>query len=422
MTVLNILNERSEFSILCEGFIRGHKVQSTRDQVSIRILRYYVIKAAVSFVKFFLPLLGKDNRMGNNNPYPPLPSLIREGADISHSEALRGETIQPIENNKQNTCGNASLIPPYVLEVKGSKGVDENQPSPQPSPIGDGVSNSHPELVSGSHLVQQQVKHNANSLKRTYSPIHLFTHSLKKRAAFTLAEVLITLGIIGVVAAMTMPALIANYKNKEFAVRAKRTYSVISQAIKLYEAENETPGDVTGLFDTSKTSKEVLTNFSKYFDGAKLCLSPSKDCKMYAHNVLWASPLYDENSSAFADTSFTYYPAIILKDGSMILLIQHSSCSRTETANQYDSDGKVVVDKDGNPVTYTITSNFCAQVAFDTNGNSAPNQYGADVFSLRVREDGTFTGWGKSGWDSLKNILNGGNPIYTKYAEGQKKD
>ena len=41
---------------------------------------------------------------------------------------------------------------------------------------------------------------------------------------------------------MTMPALIANYKNKEFAVRAKRTYSVISQAIKLYEAENETPG------------------------------------------------------------------------------------------------------------------------------------------------------------------------------------
>ena len=190
----------------------------------------------------------------------------------------------------------------------------------------------------------------------------------------------------------------------------------------LYEAENETPGDVTGLFDTSKTSKEVLTNFSKYFDGAKLCLSPSKDCKMYAHNVLWASPLYDENSSAFADTSFTYYPAIILKDGSMILLIQHSSCSRTETANQYDSDGKVVVDKDGNPVTYTITSNFCAQVAFDTNGNSAPNQYGADVFSLRVREDGTFTGWGKSGWDSLKNILNGGNPIYTKYAEGQKKD
>ena len=40
-----------------------------------------------------------------------------------------------------------------------------------------------------------------NFLKRTYSPIHLFSYSLHKKAAFTLAEVLITLGIIGVVAA-----------------------------------------------------------------------------------------------------------------------------------------------------------------------------------------------------------------------------
>ena len=243
-----------------------------------------------------------------------------------------------------------------------------------------------------------------------------------RRAAFTLAEVLITLGIIGVVAAMTMPSLIANYRNKEFAVRAKRTYSIISQAIKLYEAENGTPGDVTGLFDTSKTSKEVLTNFSKYFDGATLCLSPSKDCEMYAHNVLWASPLYNADGGAGADGGWRTYPMIILKDGSMILLIQYSSCKATETANQYDSDGQLVVDKDGNPVTYTMIRDYCAIVAFDTNGNSRPNQYGADVFSLRVSEDGKFTGWSKSGWTSLQNILNGGDPIYSKYTQGQQKD
>ena len=246
--------------------------------------------------------------------------------------------------------------------------------------------------------------------------------SLKKQAAFTLAEVLITLGIIGVVAAMTMPSLIASYRNKEFAVRAKRTYSIISQAIKLYEAENGTPGDVTGLFDTSKTSKEVLTNFSKYFDGATLCLSPSKDCEMYAHYVLWASPLYNADGGAGADGGWRTYPMIILKDGSMILLKQYSSCKATETANQYDSDGQLVVDKDGNPVTYTLTRNYCAIVAFDTNGNSRPNQYGADVFQLRVSEDGKFTGWSKSGWASLQNILNGGDPIYSKYTQGQQKD
>ena len=246
--------------------------------------------------------------------------------------------------------------------------------------------------------------------------------SLKQCSAFTLAEVLITLGIIGVVAAMTMPALIANYKNKEFAVRAKRTYSLISQAIKLYEAENEAYGDITGLFDTSKTSKEVLTNFSKYFDGAKLCLSPSKDCEMYAHNVLWASALYKPESGATADGTWKSNPLIVLKDGSFVSVQQFSKCIDTTTGDSYDSDGNLVVDKDGNPVTVTYTRNYCASVRFDTNGNSGPNQYGADAFELRIQADGKMVGWSKSGWNSLINILNGGDPIYTKYVEGQKND
>ena len=40
---------------------------------------------------------------------------------------------------------------------------------------------------------------------------------MKKFFAFTLAEVLITLGIIGIVAALTMPSLIANYKKMAYA-------------------------------------------------------------------------------------------------------------------------------------------------------------------------------------------------------------
>ena len=56
--------------------------------------------------------------------------------------------------------------------------------------------------------------------------------------AFTLAEVLITLGIIGVVAAMTMPALIANYNNHITEVRLKKFYSIFNQAIQQSVAEN----------------------------------------------------------------------------------------------------------------------------------------------------------------------------------------
>lgn len=49
--------------------------------------------------------------------------------------------------------------------------------------------------------------------------------------AFTLAEVLVTLGIIGVVAAITMPTLIDNHQKKVAATRLEKFYSMMSQAV-----------------------------------------------------------------------------------------------------------------------------------------------------------------------------------------------
>ena len=51
------------------------------------------------------------------------------------------------------------------------------------------------------------------------------------RKGFTLAEVLITLGIIGVVAALTMPALISNYRKNVVVERLKKFYTVMNQAV-----------------------------------------------------------------------------------------------------------------------------------------------------------------------------------------------
>ena len=64
------------------------------------------------------------------------------------------------------------------------------------------------------------------------------TNVLKKKAAFTLAEVLITLGIIGIVAAMTLPTLIANYQKKVVETRLIAFYSKINQAYRMSYAEN----------------------------------------------------------------------------------------------------------------------------------------------------------------------------------------
>ena len=67
--------------------------------------------------------------------------------------------------------------------------------------------------------------------------------SKKKVLAFTLAEVLITLGIIGVVAALTIPSLI-NYAFEREAVSAlKKNYSVLSDAVTKWQMDNDCLGD-----------------------------------------------------------------------------------------------------------------------------------------------------------------------------------
>ncbi|MBQ8460661.1 type II secretion system protein [bacterium] len=59
----------------------------------------------------------------------------------------------------------------------------------------------------------------------------------QKSAAFTLAEVLITLGIIGVVAAMTIPTLIANTQGQRVRSQFKKTLSTLNQAGKMAQAQ-----------------------------------------------------------------------------------------------------------------------------------------------------------------------------------------
>ena len=143
----------------------------------------------------------------------------------------------------------ALQIPP--LEGRGSEGVSENQPIPQSigEEIGKKLLNQRSQ--SDVYKLLKQVQDDLfNLLKPTYSPIHLFTYSLRKkaaftlaegathvvhfdkirRAAFTLAEVLITLGIIGVVAAMTMPSLIQKYQEQKRVTQLKRTMSVLQNA------------------------------------------------------------------------------------------------------------------------------------------------------------------------------------------------
>ena len=67
---------------------------------------------------------------------------------------------------------------------------------------------------------------------------HLAMPPVFSKAGFTLAEVLITLGIIGVVAAMTIPNLISNYSKHIVESNLKETYSILQQTLKFTEYDD----------------------------------------------------------------------------------------------------------------------------------------------------------------------------------------
>ncbi len=67
-----------------------------------------------------------------------------------------------------------------------------------------------------------------------------------KKGAFTLAEVLLTLAIIGVVAAMTVPSLMTSTEDKKLSAAAKKAYNTLQNAITMKQAQTDlTPADTT---------------------------------------------------------------------------------------------------------------------------------------------------------------------------------
>ena len=83
-----------------------------------------------------------------------------------------------------------------------------------------------------------------------------------KRFGFTLAEVLITLGIIGVVAAMTIPTLMSVFAKQRTETQLKAFYSRINQTIKMSIADN---GDPDGWIDKKGYSYDEQVEFLKQY-------------------------------------------------------------------------------------------------------------------------------------------------------------
>ena len=99
--------------------------------------------------------------------------------------------------------------------------------------------------IDRSKSTRQTGSHNSQARRFALSTKFGMTSRLwqSSKAAFTLAEVLITLGIIGIVAAMTLPTLIQKYKKHEVETRLKQSYSILGNIVNRAQADY---GDIHG--------------------------------------------------------------------------------------------------------------------------------------------------------------------------------
>ena len=92
--------------------------------------------------------------------------------------------------------------------------------------------------------------------------------NIMKFRGFTLAEVLITLAIIGVVAALTIPSVISNYQQQEFKTGLKKAVSVLNEAIQINIAQDgETPYENRDLFSYLQRHMSIIKSKERGSEG-----------------------------------------------------------------------------------------------------------------------------------------------------------
>lgn len=185
-----------------------------------------------------------------------------------------------------------------------------------------------------------------------------------KFKAFTLAEVLITLGIIGVVAAMTLPGLISNRKNKELHTALKKTYSTLTQVLRFVaNEEGQTP--TPNMYNKEDLSIKLQFATAKYLNVAKDCQKQS--CVPISTNK-------DEDGNILSERFIEQYKIYNKK--------------RNVETNYFD-DGQLLL-RDGSLLMFE-NERYSPRlyITVDVNGpDKNPNTWGHDVFTFQLKEDG----------------------------------
>ena len=186
------------------------------------------------------------------------------------------------------------------------------------------------------------------------------------KRGFTLAEVLITLSIVGVVATMTIPTVMQKIQNKQYSTKLKKVYTNLNQAVRLELDGNDRLSDIS--------SEEFLT---KYFKIAHNCGKNANDLSCFAqdYSSIGANRhgsvnyVYPGNRNGLIGHPHPRYNyRVVLQDGTSMGICKISYSRHDNSANGM------------------------YEIYVDVNGLTGPNIVGRDMFKFILYNDGFIAG------------------------------
>ena len=242
-----------------------------------------------------------------------------------------------------------------------------------------------------SALVSQYLSNFSETVfSRFTSPL-----SLNRKAAFTLAEVLITLGIIGIVASMTLPSLIQSYKERVTVTKVQKAYSILNQAFKRISEEYGEPQDWPGvekqIASCGECSIAHLNLYSNFISGEKY-IAPrvNQDKKIIELNGGFFT--FSDSRPSLITPDGTFYFSHLRQCGVYSLTTGNRSACTMGGDILYDIDGE----------------------------QKGPNQLGKDVFSFVTAQTGVYPTGMAGSYTVGDCMLNGGGHSCAEYILREK--
>ena len=231
---------------------------------------------------------------------------------------------------------------------------------------------------------------------------------------------MVTLGIIGIVAALTLPNLIANHREKETVVRLKKAYSTLSNAYTMILNDYGSPSTWHFSSFEEDSWQDVAILFSKYIKNIHVC----EQTEYFSGRCFSRGDRKDLLNNSLGEMQSN--AALVSSDGMVYRFVHQVNASSIKD----------------NICGYFASNNYCFNITVDINGNKGPNRWGFDTFVFEAGQDriiprGALGSYGQNlcdpdssdsvapGWQNGSAcsawVLQEGNLDYLKCVKGNQK-